>query len=447
MSTGRTLDYMIPRLQFEASSTSCIATFSVITATTFRDCKQTLNSVHASGKPNSPNYRADGSKRTALSASLATSESGEINMPTHNQNECGLLELPPELRLMIYDLLLVDLRLRNAARERTACTKEIQFGGNRSGPPSESATSKKLTPGAALFYINRQIYVEVSEAFYGSGGFYVHIYANGETADEGSIAVLNKRIPAALIEYITWLPLVLRRVRHLHLRIHANAESAAICEAQSVLHASLTCLGKSHALKTIHVAVNVCAHRPRRSNHGATLKPQSSPPSQVIDFLTAPLQAIRMGPSQRKALKLTMTGDEGQPLSEIARTTMIAIHERTPLRDFRPMMRYFSTLKAALRCAESRRRSATHIQNVDSLIQDFSRSRLRRNIAIFRFLHSAVAVKLVNIIKRMPGPSVTFGYSTGLQQTADKLRNLAKRLNECFEQVIESARDDVDSCD
>ncbi|KAK4956001.1 hypothetical protein LTR10_006941 [Elasticomyces elasticus] len=386
----------------------------------FRNCNQTPSSVHTLGKLDSRNHRTDSSERASKSASIAT----------HGQNDGGLLKLPPELRLMIYDLVIVDLRLRNAARERTACTKELQFGGNRSGPPSESATSKKLTPGAALFNINRQIYEEASEAFYGSGGFYMHIYANDEIADEGSITVLNKRIPAALIAYITWMPLVLRRVRHLHLRIHASAESAAICEAQSVLHASLTCLGKSHALKSIHVAINVCAHRPGRSNHGATLKPQSSPPSQVIDFLTAPLQAIRLGPSQRKALKLTMTGDESQPLSEIARTTMIAIHERTPLRDFRPIMRYFSTLKAAL-----------------SLIQDFSRSRLRRKIAIFRFLHSAVAVKLVNIIKHMPGPSVTSGYSTGLQQTADKLRDLAKRLNECFEQVIESARDDVDSCD
>ncbi|KAK3625079.1 hypothetical protein LTR56_020634 [Elasticomyces elasticus] len=384
----------------------------------FRNCNQTPSSVHTLGNLDSRNHRTDSSERASKSASIATSVRGEANMPIHGQNHGGLLKLPPELRMMIYDLLIVDLRLRNAARERTACTKEIQFGGNRSGPPSESATSKKLTPGAALFYINRQIYEEASEAFYGSGGFYVHIYAN-----------------------------VLRRVRHLHLRIHASAESAAFCEAQSVLHASLTCLGKSHALKSLHVAINVCAHRPGRSNHGATLKPQSSPPSQVIDFLTAPLQAIRMGPSQRKALKLTMTGDEGQPLSEIARTTMIAIHERTPLRDFRPMMRYFSILKAALRCAESRRRSATYIQNVDSLIRDFSRSRLRRNIAIFRFLHSAVAAKLVNIIKHMPGPSVTSGYSTGLQQTADKLRELARRLNECFEQVIESARDDVDSCD
>ncbi|KAK4900399.1 hypothetical protein LTR27_002625 [Elasticomyces elasticus] len=413
----------------------------------FRNCNQTPSSVHAPGKSSPPNYRTESSKQTAQSASIAAFESGEINMPTRSQKEGGLLKLPPELRLMIYDLLLVGLRLHNEARERTACTKEIQFGGNRSGPPYESATSKKLTPGAALFYINRQIYEEVSEAFYGSGGFYLHIYANGETADEGSITVLNKRIPAALIEYITWLPLVLRRVRHLHLRIHANAESVAICEAQSVLHASLTCLGKSHALKTIHVAINVCAHRPGRSDHGAVLKPQSSPPSQVIDFLTAPVQAIRMGPSQRKALKLTVTGDEGQPLTEIARTTMIAIHERTPLRDFRPMIRYFSTLKAALRCAESRRRSATNIQNVDSLIQDFSNSRLRRNIAIFRFCHSAVAVKLINIIKHMPGPSVTSRNNNRLQPTANKLRELAKRLNDCFEQVIETARDDAESYD
>ncbi|KAK5700968.1 hypothetical protein LTR97_005487 [Elasticomyces elasticus] len=286
----------------------------------FRNSNQTPSSVHTLGKLDSRNHRTDSSERASKSASIATSARGEANMPIHGQNDGGLLKLPPELRLMIYDL----------------------------------------------------IYEEASEAFYGSGGFYMHIYANDEIADEGSITVLNKRIPAALIEYINWLPLVLRRVRHLHLRIHASAESAAICEAQSVLHASLMCLGKSHVLKSIHVAINVCAHRPGRSNHGATLKPQSSPPSQVIDFLTAPLQAIRMGPSQRKALKLTMTGDEGQPLPEIARTTMIAIHERTPLRDFRPMMRYFSTLKAALRCAESRRRSATHIQNVDSLIQDLA---------------------------------------------------------------------------
>ncbi|KAK3630038.1 hypothetical protein LTR56_017682 [Elasticomyces elasticus] len=414
----------------------------------FRNGNQTPGSVHTLGKLDSPNHRTDSSERASKSASIATSARGEANMPIPGQNDGGLLKLPPELRLMIYDLLLVDLRLHNEARERTACTKEIQFGGNRSGSASElGRLSKKIIPGAELFYINRQIYEEVSEAFYGSGGFDVHIYANGEIADEGSITVLNKRIPAALIEYITWLPLVLRRVRHLHLRIHANAEPAAICEAQNVLHASLTCLGKSHALKTIHVAINVGAHRPGRSYHAAVLKPRSSPPSQVIDFLTAPVQAIRMGPSQRKALKLTMTGDEGQPLTEIARTTMIAIYERTPLRDFRPMMRYFSTLKAALRCAESRRRSATNIQNVDSLIRDFSNSRLRRNIAIFRFCHSAVAVKLVNIIKHIPGPTVTSRNNNGLKETASKLRELAKRLNECFKQVIEMARDDADSYD
>ncbi|TKA79698.1 hypothetical protein B0A55_04091 [Friedmanniomyces simplex] len=153
-------------------------------------------------------------------------------------------------------------------------------------------------PGAQLFRTNREIYEELSEAFYSSEVFNMEIH--------GHVREYNTK---GCVDFMQ---------RSMDLR--------------------------GHALRTLHISIDFTL----TLGVYPKLKPQNISPSQVLRFLAAPVQSLSVFGLPGEPFKLTVTGEEGQPLPEMSDQVMKTLLNRFNNGDLRPMIRYFRVLRVTL---------------------------------------------------------------------------------------------------
>ncbi|TKA79697.1 hypothetical protein B0A55_04090 [Friedmanniomyces simplex] len=289
----------------------------------------------------------------------------------------GLTQFSAELRLMIYDMLLIDLRSYARLRKRA---------------PTFTCT---------FLRINREIYEEVSEAFYSSEDFNMEIQGHfREDNTKGCVDFMQRSMDLRGVGQATWLPLVLRRIRHLRLRIHTESHESAICDAQSNLHAVLARLGShQHALRTLHISIDFTL----TLGVYPKLKPQNISSSQVVRFLAAPVQSLSVFGLPGEPFKLTITGEEGQPLPEMSGQAMKTLLNRFNNGDLRPMIRYFRVLRVTLDVAEFVALGKFWSASARDVVRGLAGARIRHDNGMLKECHTALVATLVDHIHDSAG--------------------------------------------
>ncbi|KAK4539246.1 hypothetical protein LTR36_000852 [Oleoguttula mirabilis] len=266
-------------------------------------------------------------------------------------------DLPPELRLEIYEYLL--------------------------------PWRKSLVWGCSIAFIrtNRQIHEEACEAFYGSAEpFDITIHGWSTAHPIGYVSFLTQTVDLDDVPRAACFGL-LKRIRSLRLRIKAFNNERAICEARDALGALLRRLDPDHHLETLDVTVDITRPAPQTP----VIKPQDLSPAVLMAFVTAPLGMIRR--NAEVATRLTVSGDESQPLPAMTEHYQAAITINGTVSSASGFSRCFVHLRRLFRVANSLP-NATGLDGCGDDLRLLCRARILEDVSRFRISHLALAKKM-----------------------------------------------------
>jgi len=360
------------------------------------------------------------------------------SMPANSEDGAtGLLDLPPELRLMIYEVLLPEYRSvfdwykdeegedvhSNLVHYPSALGREgPQYGKYLHTPPS--------------FLVNRQIYEEASQAFYGAGIFGMCM---SECRDpwtkclEMGICVMKKEWTRAVVdgtkEY--WFPPFLRRISHLRIRFCADSKDSTLCDIQTALHAVTTRLGTKHALKSLSICVDF---RPEtRELKAGERRAQSTLPLDSAHFLLAPISNLFTVSPIGKSLDLKIMGEERQPMPELAAHIRASAHDRKFQIKYQVMIQYSHMLKVTLNSARSLIEDEDYV-SIKKATRALSSARITGDIGMLQDSHQALTIALMGMVMRTAGPAVGW-----IKRTRVRVQDDLGCLTDALVHVVEVA--------
>lgn len=306
-------------------------------------------------------------------------------------------DLPSEIRLQIYDYLLPS--------------RGKLFGWAFS---------------LAFLRTNRQIHEEACEAFYGSGSFDVTIHGWSVARTTGYVSFLTQAVDTDDVPDAACFAL-LKRIKHLRLRVQAHGHPRAICEAQDVLTSLRRRIDGVHNLEKLEVNVNIT--QPIRMI--PAIKPQEIAPAVLINFITEPLRAIRNNTGI--PLELTVSADEGQPLPDITETIHKTINGNDAIPVTDGFSRYFVILRRMFRVAQALPDYAV-VKSCDELLATLCRARILGNLDDFESVHQALVAKMQNLASAALKASMA-STKVGLNRT--QLMQNVLALHEAMAEVAE----------